>query len=146
MRTLTKDEALDSVYTPSRRGYINCSFFTLVDILGEPTFTWVNCPINYEWAIEYKGSIFTIYDWRCNRDASKTDLNFRWNVGASDWAEEFIDQIEKRRMYNLYTTEVKTYSERVRRGDLTEDEQSMLLRSLANARLKRAELEKELVV
>ena len=55
MRTLSKDEALEKVYTPSLKGYLHCSFYTLVDILGEPTFKWINCPINYEWAIEYKG-------------------------------------------------------------------------------------------
>ena len=146
MRTLTRDEALESVYTPSHKGYIKCGFYTLVEILGEPTFKWVNCPINYEWAVEFKGKIFTIYDWKCTPEESKLESRFRWNVGGTEWAEEFIDQIEKRRMYKLYTTEVESYSERVRRGDLTEDEQAMLSRSLANARLKRADLEKELIV
>lgn len=145
MRTLSKDEALENVYTPSHKGYINCSFYTLVDILGEPTFKWHNCPINYEWAIEYKGSIFTIYDWRCKPEASKIDSKFQWNVGGSTWAEEFIDQIEKRRMYNIYTQDIKWYAERANRGDVTEDEQHLYRRELANARLKRSELEKEFI-
>ena len=146
MRTLTKDEALQNVYTPSHKGYINCGFYTLVDILGEPTFKWHNCPINYEWAIEYKGSIFTIYDWRCTPDASKTESKFQWNVGGSTWADEFIEQIEKRRLLRIYKNDVKWYAECARRGDITEDEQAMYRRELANARLRRAELEKELVV
>lgn len=145
MRTLTKDQALESVYTPSHKGYINYSFYTLVDILGEPTFKWHNCPINYEWAIEYRGSIFTIYDWRCKPEASKIDSKFQWNVGGSTWAEEFIDQIEKRRMYNIYTQDIKWYAERANRGDVTEDEQHLYRRELANARLKRSELEKEFI-
>ena len=146
MRTLTKDEALDSAYTPSHKGYINCGFYTLVDILGEPTFKWYNCPINYEWAVEYKGNIFTIYDWRCAPDTSKTESKFQWNVGGSTWAEEFIEQIEKRRLLRIYREDVKWYSECARRGDLTEDEQLMYRRELANARLRRSELEKEIVV
>lgn len=146
MRTLTKDEALDSAYTPSHKGYINCGFYTLVDILGEPTFKWYNCPINYEWAVEYKGNIFTIYDWRCAPDTSKTESKFQWNVGGSTWAEEFIEQIEKRRLLRIYRNDVKWYAECARRGDLTEDEQAMYRRELANARLRRAELEKEIVV
>lgn len=145
MRTLTKDEAIESAYTASYKGYLTCSFYTLVDILGEPTFKWINTPINYEWAVEYKGQIFTIYDWRCTPEASKISTAFKWHVGGTTWADEFIEQIEKRRMYNLYTLEVKAYSERASRGDLTEDEQAMLRRSLANARLKRADLKKELV-
>ena len=144
MRTLSKDEALENVYTPSLKGYLHCSFYTLVDILGEPTFKWINCPINYEWAVEYKGHIFTVYDWRCTPEASKLESKFQWHVGGSTSADKFIDQIEKRRMYNIYKQDIKCYAERANRGDLTEDEQALYRRELANARLQKADLEKEL--
>ena len=144
MRTLSKDEALEKVYTPSLKGYLHCSFYTLVDILGEPTFKWINCPINYEWAVEYKGQIFTVYDWRCTPEASKLESKFQWHVGGSTSADKFIDQIEKRRMYNIYKQDIKWYAERANRGDLTEDEQALYRRELANARLQKADLEKEL--
>lgn len=144
MRTLTKDQALEKVYTPSLKGYIYCSFYTLVDILGEPTFKWTNCPINYEWAVEFKGQIFTVYDWRCTPEASKLESKFKWHVGGSTSADKFIDQVEKRRMYNIYKQDVQWYAECANRGDLTEDEQALYRRELANARLQKADLEKEL--
>lgn len=91
MKTLTEQEAINEKVTGSLKGYINASYYELVDVLGEPTFkTEGGYKINFEWVVSYKGRIYYVYDWKVYASESLTDPNFKWNVGSDKSAAQFI--------------------------------------------------------
>ena len=91
MKTLTEQEAINEKVTGTLKGYINASYYELVDILGEPTFkTEGGYKINFEWVVSYKGRIYHVYDWKVYASESLTEPNFGWNVGSDKSASQFI--------------------------------------------------------
>ena len=96
MKTLTEQEAINEKVTGSLKGYINASYYELVDILGEPTFkNEGGYKINFEWVVSYKGRIYYVYDWKVYANESLTDHNFKWNVGSDKTAAQFILALHK---------------------------------------------------
>ncbi len=56
----------DKVVGTSYSGVINATYRQLVDALGMPTFNEPSGDnkVQVEWVVDYKGDIFTIYDWK----------------------------------------------------------------------------------
>jgi hypothetical protein len=66
-------------------GELNGVFYSdLVDILGEPTFDEPSGDdkVQKEWVIEFKGDIFTIYDWKTFNEEYTTNELDRWSIGG----------------------------------------------------------------
>jgi hypothetical protein len=95
VKVLNKEEALSSMYLTSLKGYLVASYAALVEKIGEPTFIWYNSDINFEWAIEYKGSIYTIYNWRSSPEDCMSAPEFQFNIGGSKDAAPFIRALQK---------------------------------------------------
>lgn len=61
-----RDIDYDIINGTSYSGVINATYRQLVDALGMPTFNEPSgdSKTQVEWVVEYKGDIFTIYDWK----------------------------------------------------------------------------------
>lgn len=82
----------------SLSGYIHTTYNDLVKVLGLPTYDEPSGDdkTQVEWIIEYKGDIFTIYDWKTyDREYTLNELD-RWNVGSIVSAREFIEVLNQK--------------------------------------------------
>ena len=80
----------------SLSGYVSASYPQLVRALGEPTFDKASGDdkVQKEWVVQFKGNVFTIYDWKTySRDYTENKLD-RFNVGGKGYAGEVISHIE----------------------------------------------------
>lgn len=145
MKALTTDEALAAGYTGSLKGYINTNFYELIEAIGEPSFNWSNRgdKINYEWAVNYRGQIFYIYDWKADPSACKDDRNFRFHIGGQSDASAFIQALNLRLELLQLDQNVKVIKEELR-TKLTDVQESMYRRILAHTRLRVSEIRREL--
>ena len=145
MRALTSDEALAAGYTGSLKGHINTNFYELVEAIGEPSFDWSTRgdKINYEWAVNYRGQIFYIYDWKAEPRACKDDRNFRFNIGGQVDASAFIHALNLRLELLQLDQDAKVISDKLR-ANLTEVQESMYMRIFAHTRLRASEIRREL--
>ena len=99
-KKLTKEDARYSTTGTSLKGYLKTGirFTDLYQTLGEPTFKPEDSgdgKIQYEWVIEYKGDIFTIYDWKTYDESYTLEEYDRWHVGAKVYSGDFEDLIEQ---------------------------------------------------
>ena len=97
MKVFKKDESFDVAGT-SLSGYVNASYPQLVRALGEPTFDKPSGDnkTQKEWIVQFKGNIFTIYDWKTfDVEYTMNNLN-KFNVGSKVSALEFIDALENK--------------------------------------------------
>lgn len=126
MRALNTQEALDAGYTGSLKGYVYANYEDLIRIFGEPAF--IGGPenkINFEWAINYKGDIFSLYDWKTSIEWSKSQPDYKWHVGGLVDASEFILAVKVRIELLKAESDVKTYSAAMRSPSATEDERAV---------------------
>jgi len=80
----------------SLKGYFYITYRQLVDLLGQPTFPEQSGDgkVQVEWVVEYKGEIFTIYDWKTyDRGYTENTLG-KFNVGGKFYAVDLIDYLE----------------------------------------------------
>ena len=81
----------------SLAGYLdNVTYRDLINALGEPTFDEPSCDDKTQmtWVFEFKGNLYTLYDWKTyDRDYTENELT-RWNIGSKVNAFDFIDKIE----------------------------------------------------
>jgi hypothetical protein len=80
----------------SLQGYINATYSQLLEVLGKPTYDEPSGDdkVQLEWVIEFKGNIFTIYDWKTgSREYTENELT-EFNVGGTTSAADFIQEVE----------------------------------------------------
>ena len=99
-KKLTKDDARYATSGTSLKGHLKygIKFTDLYQTLGEPTFKPEDSgdgKIQYEWVIEYKGDIFTIYDWKTFDESYTLEEYDRWHIGAKVYSGDFEDLIEQ---------------------------------------------------
>jgi len=107
MKTIkSTDPKTDKVNGTSLTGYLNNepSYNQLVGVLGEPTYIGESGDgkVNIEWVVEYKGEIFTIYDWKLWGSLKNIPNNsYKWHVGGkggyfqdNPTTDEFIEELE----------------------------------------------------
>jgi hypothetical protein len=98
IKVFTK-ENVPSISGTSLAGYLQgFTYDILVDKLGEPTFDTPSGDdkVQIEWIMEYKGNIFTLYDWKTyNREYTIHEL-IDWHVGSKVNAGEFIEMLERK--------------------------------------------------
>ena len=97
---LEKEEAMVRTGGSSLKGYLatGIKFNDLYKAFGEPTFRPKDSgdgKVQYEWTFEYKGEVFTIYDWKTYDEQYTLNEYDRWHVGGKTNADEFIELIEK---------------------------------------------------
>lgn len=79
----------------SLSGYLYTTYNKLIEKLGKSTF---NSPsgdgkVQTEWVLEFKGDLYTIYDWKTySREYTENRLD-RFNVGSKVNANEFINHL-----------------------------------------------------
>jgi hypothetical protein len=90
MNYITHNEDEISVNGTWLRGYIDCSYNKMIQVLGHPFKYHNNCKTDAEWYLEFEdGSIATIYNWKnginyCGPDeGTPTELITVWNVGGN---------------------------------------------------------------
>lgn len=82
----------------SLQGHIKASYNELLELLGEPT---INEPsgdnkTQLEWVLEFKGELFTIYDWKTyDIDYTINELS-RFNIGGCSNPFELIDYLQNK--------------------------------------------------
>lgn len=97
---LEKEVALQATNGTSLKGYLaqGIKFTDLYATFGEPTFKPEDSgdgKVNFEWVFEYKGEIFTIYDWK-TYDAEYSLKEYdSWHVGGKTYSGNFIELIEQ---------------------------------------------------
>ena len=97
MRKLEKDQVGNKTIGSSLGGYINCVYQDLVRVLGEPTYPFPSGDnkVQKEWVVEYKGKIFTIYDWKTyDPEYTMNELD-EFHVGGKTPAHDFISELEE---------------------------------------------------
>jgi len=107
MKTINKnDPKTDRVTGTSLNGYLHSepSYNQLVEVLGEPTYMEESGDgkTNTEWVVEYKGEVFTIYDWKLWMSLKNSpNTSYRWHIGGkgsffkdTPSSDEFIDELE----------------------------------------------------
>jgi len=80
----------------SLKGYINSTYSQLLEVLGKPTYDKPSGDgkVQVEWVVEFKGDIFTIYDWKTgSREYTQNELT-KFNVGGKSSALDFIQEVE----------------------------------------------------
>lgn len=95
-KVLNFQEAESLTNGSSLKGYINATYYQLIETLGEPTYNEPSGDekTQMEWVVEFEGNIFTIYDWKTySRNYTENELT-RFNVGGKTYAGDFIDNIE----------------------------------------------------
>ena len=98
MKVLKEDEVNGKTNGSSFKGYIKATYNDLVRALGEPTYSEPSGDdkVQKEWVVEFKGNVFTIYDWKTfDVDETMNNLDV-FNVGGSTSAEKFISSLEKK--------------------------------------------------
>lgn len=126
MRALTQQEALDACYGGSLKGHITAGYDELIQILGEPTFEGgPENKINYEWAVNYKGDIFYIYDWKVAPEWAKAQNEYEWHIGGEKIASEFIFALHLRIQLLRANKGFEESSKGLRAPDVTECERSI---------------------
>lgn len=82
----------------SLSGHVHTTYRDLVRVLGEPTsdIPTGDDKSQVTWVIDFKGDIFTIYDWKTyDREYTLNELD-RWNVGSIVSAREFIEVLNQK--------------------------------------------------
>ncbi len=80
----------------SLKGYVNATYSQLLEVLGKPTYDEPSGDdkVQVEWVVEFKGDIFTIYDWKTgSREYTENELT-TFNVGGKSSAFDFIQEVE----------------------------------------------------
>lgn len=81
----------------SLSGYLdNVTYQDLINALGEPTFDEPSGDdkTQMEWVIEFRGNLYTLYDWKTyDRGYTENELT-RWNIGSKVNAFDFIGEME----------------------------------------------------
>jgi hypothetical protein len=82
----------------SLAGYLNnVTYQELINALGKPTFDEPSGDgkVQVEWVFEFRGNVYTIYDWKTfDREYTENKLT-RWNIGSKVNAFDFIDAMER---------------------------------------------------
>jgi len=98
MKVLKEDEVNGKTNGSSFKGYIKATYNDLVRALGEPTYSEPSGDdkVQKEWVVEFKGNVFTIYDWKTfNPEYTMTKLD-EFNIGGRVSATEFIETLENK--------------------------------------------------
>ena len=98
----------ESAYTngTSLQGYINASYYNLVDVFGEPTHSTPSGDgkVNTEWNLRFKvienGAqdeddweivYATIYDWKeMGPEVARQASSYRWHIGGKSYMAEDV--------------------------------------------------------
>ena len=98
MKVLNQEEVGNKTNGSSLAGYIQITYPQLISILGEPTYPEESGDnkVQKEWVVEYKGNVFTIYDWKTFDEEYTMNKLGRFNVGSKGSALEFIDALENK--------------------------------------------------
>jgi hypothetical protein len=99
-KKLEKTEALGRTNGTSLKGYLatGIKFKDLYQAFGEPTFRPEDSgdgKVQYEWTFEYKGNVYTVYDWKTYDEEYTLTEYDNWHVGAKTFPGEFIELVEK---------------------------------------------------
>jgi hypothetical protein len=81
-------------------GYLKqgIKFADLCQAFGESTYKPKDSgdgKVQYEWVFEFKGNVFTIYDWKTYNEEITINEYDRWHVGGKTNAAEFISTVEQ---------------------------------------------------
>lgn len=89
----------------SLQDYMVASYYDLVKVFGEPTYTdgYVDEKVNFEWVLSNGKNVVTIYNWKDYDGGRRAqdDLNYRWHIGghnslaASDLIEYFHNELNE---------------------------------------------------
>ena len=93
MKVLNQEEVGNKTNGSSLAGYIQITYPQLISILGEPTYPEESGDnkVQKEWVVEYKGNVFTIYDWKTfDVEYTMNELD-QFNVGGKTNANDFIE-------------------------------------------------------
>jgi hypothetical protein len=97
MKTLEKNQVGNKVNGSSLKGYIRCTYQDLVKALGEPTYPDPSGDdkVQKEWAVEFEGNVFTIYDWKTfDVEYTINELD-EFHIGGKTYAGDFIEALEQ---------------------------------------------------
>lgn len=126
MKALTQQEALKIKHIGGFKGHVTAGYDELIQILGEPTFEGgPESRVNYEWAVNYKGDIFYIYDWKVAPEWAKAQNEYEWHVGGEESASEFMFALHLRIQLLRANKALQISSEGLRAPDATGGERSI---------------------
>ena len=82
-----QEEAMDLSCGTSLAGYLkDTTYDQLVNALGEPTYPDASGDdkTQKEWIIEFKGTVFTIYDWKTYSEEDTIMFYRNWHIGSKE--------------------------------------------------------------
>ena len=82
-----QEEAMDLSCGTSLAGYLkDTTYDQLVNALGEPTHPDASGDnkTQKEWIIEFKGTVFTIYDWKTYSEEDTIMFYRNWHIGSKE--------------------------------------------------------------
>jgi hypothetical protein len=97
MKKLEQEEVGNKTTMSSLKGHVKITYPKLIKLFGEPTYPEESgdSKVQKEWVVEYKGEVFTIYDWKTfDVEYTMNELD-EFNVGGKTYAGEFIQALEE---------------------------------------------------
>lgn len=80
----------------------------LINTFGEPTYQPEDSgdgKVQFEWVLEYKDRVFSIYDWKTwDQDYTKTRLT-QWSIGGQGYVHDFAEAVESKIASHKVNTE-----------------------------------------
>jgi hypothetical protein len=92
-----KQGSAPDTYGTSLAGYLdNVTYQDLINALGEPTFDEPSGDDKTQmtWVFEFRGNLYTLYDWKTYDRAYTENELTRWNIGSRVNAFDFIEEME----------------------------------------------------
>ncbi len=90
------NEIYNATHQTHRLRYLtDVDYYDLVRIFGQASIPVESGDgkVQKEWVFEYKGEIFTVYDWK-TYDEQETMTNlFTWSLGGKSFNQEFADEL-----------------------------------------------------
>jgi|14BtaG_2_1085337.scaffolds.fasta_scaffold02965_14 hypothetical protein len=100
MIKVLKAKDLNEIYNATHqthrlRSLTDVDYYDLVRIFGQASIPVESADgkVQKEWVFDYKGEIFTIYDWKTYDEHETMTELFTWNIGGKSFDQEFADEL-----------------------------------------------------
>jgi hypothetical protein len=93
-------ERIDEMYGTGLAGYIDCSYKSLVSLLGKPNGQSDGYKTDAEWVVEMNGKVLTIYNYKDGKNYNgRNGLAISkitdWHIGTKENVDAEIKELQK---------------------------------------------------
>lgn len=100
MIKVLKAKDLNEIYNATHQTHrlkslTDVDYYDIVKTFGQPSIPVESGDgkVQKEWVFDYKGEIFTIYDWKTYDENVTTSELLTWSLGGKSFNQEFVDEL-----------------------------------------------------